>query len=91
MSAFYSFEDILLAGLMFLIFSHLLRDYMPSALFRMPWNWRCQDLGKCSFVAKDPSALFSFYGGSGENPKYNGAPRASPWLPQKLPAYAPGR
>jgi hypothetical protein len=27
MSAFHSFEDILLAGLMFLIFPHLLRDY----------------------------------------------------------------
>jgi len=31
MSAFYSFEDILLAGLMFLIFSHLLRDYSAKA------------------------------------------------------------
>ena len=29
MSAFYSFEDILLAGLMFLIFSHLLRAKKP--------------------------------------------------------------
>jgi hypothetical protein len=54
MSAFYSFEDILLAGLMSLIVSHLLRDYNLLSLILEQYRFICYHNRKfSSFILKN--------------------------------------